>query len=106
MGRRTAARPTWRSRAPKTRKPGTALRHVTGRSAGSAAVRATGQTRGRRPSHHDGVFEWIAPSFGPAGACLTLLVLVAGVIGTVRGQTAKARAGRERLVATPGGRIR
>ncbi|MEV0560047.1 CPBP family intramembrane glutamic endopeptidase [Dactylosporangium sp. NPDC050588] len=52
------------------------------------------------------MFEWVTPGFDPAATVLVLLVALVTTAGGVRAATAKARAARERLVATPGGRIR
>ncbi|GAA3189115.1 CPBP family intramembrane glutamic endopeptidase [Dactylosporangium siamense] len=52
------------------------------------------------------MFDWLDPRFDVAASSLTLLLLVATVAAAAYGATAKARAAVERLVATPGGRIR
>ncbi|WP_344503108.1 CPBP family intramembrane glutamic endopeptidase [Dactylosporangium maewongense] len=52
------------------------------------------------------MFEWVTPGFDPAATVLVLLVALVTTAGGIRAATAKARAARERLVATPGGRIR
>ncbi|MDG6109766.1 CPBP family intramembrane metalloprotease [Dactylosporangium aurantiacum] len=52
------------------------------------------------------MLDWIDPRFDVGGAALTLLILVTSVAAALRASTAKARAARDRLVATPGGRLR
>ncbi|MFF5226875.1 CPBP family intramembrane glutamic endopeptidase [Dactylosporangium sp. NPDC000521] len=52
------------------------------------------------------MFEWVTPRFGIADTALVLLVALVTTAGGIRAATAKVRAARERLVTTPGGRIR